>query len=100
MRKMLNKDEFMNRIKERIGEDSSDEALAFIKDMNDTYDELEAKANNDGEDWKQKYEENDKEWREKYKAAFFNPIPEQPDTSEPVEANTPKTFEELFKEKG
>lgn len=35
---ILTRDEYMNRIKERIGEDDSPEALSFIADMSDTFD--------------------------------------------------------------
>ena len=35
---ILTRDEYMNRIKERIGEDESPEALSFIADMSDTFD--------------------------------------------------------------
>ena len=49
----LNKDEFMTRIKERIGEDMSDDAVSFIEDASDTYDEL-IRRSSDTEDWKTK----------------------------------------------
>ena len=35
---ILTRDEYMNRIRERIGEDDSPEALRFIADMSDTFD--------------------------------------------------------------
>lgn len=68
---VLKREDFLNSIKTRIGEDISDEAMQFIEDMSDTYDDLASKTN-DKEDWKSKYEENDKMWKEKYKARFFN----------------------------
>ena len=40
----LTKEEFMNALKTRIGDSTTDEDLNFLKDMNETYDELE-KAN-------------------------------------------------------
>lgn len=70
---ILNKEEFMKRLKERIGEDNSDEALSFIEDMEDTFNDLETKSSgNNDEEWKKKYDELDNSWREKYKARFFN----------------------------
>ena len=64
------KDELLEALRTRIGEDNSDEAIALIEDFVDTYDDLENKAKDDGTDWKQKYEDNDKEWREKYISRF------------------------------
>ena len=70
---ILNKEEFMARLRERIGEDNSDEALSFIEDMEDTYNDLETKSSsNNDEEWQKKYDELDNSWREKYKARFFN----------------------------
>lgn len=70
---ILNREEFMARLKERIGEDNSDEALSFIEDMEDTYNDLETKSSgNNDEEWQKKYDELDNSWREKYKARFFN----------------------------
>ena len=64
------KDELLEALRTRIGEDNSDEAIALIEDFVDTYDDLENKSKGDGTDWKQKYEDNDKEWREKYISRF------------------------------
>ena len=69
---ILDKESFMNKIKERIGDDTSDEALAFMEDMTDTFNDLESKSNSAGkDDWKAKYDALDKQWREKYKQRFF-----------------------------
>ena len=58
---VLSFDELIAKIKTKIGEDTSDESIELLEDVTDTFN-----ANNDGEDWKTKYEENDKEWRKKY----------------------------------
>ena len=92
----LTKEEFMNALKTRIGDSTTDEDLNFLKDMNDTYDELE-KASQDTTDWKSKYEENDANWRQRYKDTFFN----KPDEDEDIDYgkdNKPLTYESLFKE--
>lgn len=96
------KSELMELLKNRIGEDTSDEALTLIEDFTDTLDSMENEAN-DGTDWKTKYEQNDAEWRQKYKNRFFNTgdgssdnIPHKED--EPDEPETPMTFNDLFKE--
>ena len=94
-------EEIMTLIKDRFGDDTSDETLAFLEDISDTFNDLETKASGDGEDWKAKYEQNDKEWREKYKERFFSkePTPNQDPDPEP-EDNSPKTFDDLFNVKG
>ena len=40
----LEREEFFNRIRERIGDDTSDDALRFMEDITDTYNELESRA--------------------------------------------------------
>lgn len=85
-------DEIMAKVRERIGEDDSDEAIGFIEDISDT---LESFSN--AEDWKTKYEENDKKWREKYRDRFFTSKEEveEDDIEEPKEKEK-KKFEDLF----
>lgn len=65
------KEEILEAVKARIGEDTTDEALSFIEDITDTLTDLSEKSK-DTTDWKAKYEANDKEWRDKYKARFFD----------------------------
>lgn len=99
---VLNRDDFMARINERVGDDTSDEALAFIEDMTDTFDNLS--SNTDKEEWEKKYNELDTMWREKYKARFMDPgtdpqhvIDEQIDDVK--DDGTETTFEDLFAER-
>ena len=95
------KEELMALIKDKFGDDTSDETLAFLEDVSDTFNDLETKASGDGEDWKAKYEQNDKEWREKYKQRFFSAEPDSnPDPDPEPEDNSPKTFDDLFDVKG
>ena len=85
-------DEIMAKVRERIGEDDSDEAIEFIEDISDT---LESFSN--AEDWKTKYEENDKKWREKYRDRFFTSKEEvEEDIIEEPEEKEKKKFEDLF----
>lgn len=85
-------DEIMAKVRERIGEDDSDEAIGFIEDISDT---LESFSN--VEDWKTKYEENDKKWREKYRDRFFTSKEEvEEDDIEEPEEKEKKKFEDLF----
>lgn len=85
-------DEIMAKVRERIGEDDSDEAIGFIEDISDTL-----KSFSNVEDWKTKYEENDKKWREKYRDRFFTSKEEvEEDDIEEPEEKEKKKFEDLF----
>ena len=94
---VLTRDELMTAIRTCIGEDTSDEALSFIENMEDTINDYENKAKNDGVKWKEKYEQNDKEWRTKYKERFFSGDNNQ-DIDVPDDKPKRMTFDELFKE--
>lgn len=98
------KDEILEAIKSRIGEDNSDETIAFLEDITDTLNDYEDKTKTDT-DWKAKYEENDKEWRKRYTDRFFNNDNGDgnngsDEIDEKEEPKTPTTFDELFGEKG
>ena len=102
---VLNKEEFLSRLQERIGEDTSDEAMSFIEDMTDTFNDMETRSNGQSdEEWKTKYEELDKSWREKYKARFFNSETAPADVKDEQEDDVKddakeKTYADLFEER-
>lgn len=97
------KEEILATIKDRIGDDASDEALTLLEDITDTFTDLETKAKGDGKDWKAEAERIDTEWRAKYRDRFFSdpvddPTPDpEPDSS--VDETLSMTFEKLFEEK-
>ena len=85
-------EEIMGAVRARVGEDTSDETLAFVEDIHDTLNSLAS-----AEDWKQKYEKNDAEWRAKYKERFFNPDkPTDPEPEDKTEPSEKLTFDKLF----
>lgn len=91
------REEILESLKNRIGNQSDDETIAFLEDVTDTLSDLEERAKGDGVDWKGKYEENDAEWRKKYTDRFFSSEPssvEEPPIPEPQ--SEPTTFDELF----
>ena len=93
------KEELLESIKGLLADDTSDESIALLEDVTDTFDEQKTKT--DTEDWKKKYEENDREWRQKYRDRFFSTGSEDvppPKELQPEPDNSPKTFEDLFKE--
>lgn len=72
---VLDRDNFFNRIRARLGEDDSEEALSYLEDMTDTWDDLERRARREGEEnWEEKYNNLDAEWRKRYMDRFFNTI--------------------------
>ena len=92
------REEILESIRARVGEQTDDETIAFLEDVTDTLTDFETRANGDGEDGKQRYKDNDAEWRKKYTERFFSGEP-QVKTLEPNgdEGTKPKTFEDLFK---
>ena len=95
------KEELIEEIRAVVGDDTSDNVIALIENVSDTMTELET---SDGEEWKQKFEENDKMWREKYISRFTEgtaePSAEAEPTTEPTadDEEKEKTFEDLFEE--
>lgn len=93
---ILTKEQLMESIKNRVGEDTSDDTLTFIENVNDT---IESMSTDKNTDWKQKFEENDAAWRQKYKDRFFNASPDnEEDDDDFGSPEKPMTFEALFKE--
>ena len=87
------KEELLDLIKGRIGEDTGDEALTLIEDISDTYDDLETKSK-DPENWHEKYNQLDADWRQRYKDRFYNDeaqLPEEPEGSIEI-----RSFADLF----
>lgn len=90
----MEREEYMTLVRNRVGDDTSDEALAFVDSMSRAYDEM---ANNDAAaEWERKYHENDEMWRNKYKERFFGePIqPKVEPKKDPV--NTDISIKDLF----
>lgn len=105
---VITREEMIDRIKNRLGDDTSDEAITLIEDVADTIDAYETRLA-DETDWKAKYEENDKSWREKYIARFNGKVESDADFIETPTAEDdqtddiyeePKTYEDLFTVKG
>lgn len=95
------REELMESIKKKIGDDTSDDTISFLEDIVDTFDDYDSRVNQGG-DWKKKYEDNDREWREKYRDRFFGNVEDTFELDAPGEPETviEKTrYEELFESK-
>lgn len=88
---ILNREQFLDKIKARIGEGTTDDDIEFVRDMTETFDSFADQTN-----WKQKFEDNDREWRQKYRDTFFNGKPMEEPQEETDGNDAPKTFDDLF----
>ena len=91
------REEFLKRIGENIGD--SEEDIAFLEDMTDTYDSLQSAS--DQETIQRLTAEND-ELRKKYRERFFKPADstkDDPDDDDDPEAQEKilSSFDDLFK---
>lgn len=91
----LSKEELLEKVKTYVGDRTDDETISLIEDVSDSME-----VTDDGENWKEKFEELDNQWREKYIARFSEPSMVKDDVTEPepepLEVNS---FEDLFEEK-
>lgn len=92
---ILTKEQYLERIKALVGEDTSDDSIALVADLTDTYNSLE--KNSTGAEWEAKYNaehEAHEKLRGDYMARFFagNPQEPEPDTHGAEEI----TFDDLF----
>lgn len=96
-----NRDEILEAIRKRVGEDTSDEAISLLEDVTDTFTDYETRVA-DKTDWKAKYDEMDASWRKKYMDRFSGTTGEEI-KDEQVEQikddSEPRTFDELFTER-
>lgn len=72
---VLSKEEYLNKLQEKFGSDSSDESISFVEDMVDTYSDLEKRNQGDGVDWQKKYNDLDAYWKKRYRTRFFSGAP-------------------------
>lgn len=94
------KEEIMGSLKNILGDNTSDEALVLLEDVNDTLSVDNESIKAEMESWKNKYEENDAEWRKKYRDRFYGDVDDTEERifqEESVEEK-PLTFENLFTE--
>lgn len=96
---ILSREELMAKLSAKIGDDTSDEAIALTEDISDTFADLESKANGDGVDWKAEATRIDEEWRKKYKDRFFSGDGSDDCQDDDTDDEPKKTkYSDLFKE--
>lgn len=95
------RDEIVEAVRKRIGEDTSDEAISLLEDVTDTFEDYETRVA-DKTDWKTKYDEMDASWRKKYMDRFSGKTGEEvkEEQEEQIKDDSePRTFDELFTER-
>lgn len=96
---ILSREELMAKLSAKIGDDTSDEAIALTEDISDTFADLESKANGDGVDWKAEATRIDEEWRKKYRDRFFSGDGSENNQDDEQDDEPKKTkYSDLFKE--
>ena len=102
---VLEREKFFEAVQARVGEDTTDEAIQFIEDMTDTYNDLEDRGAGDGVDWEERYKELDEKWKKKYAHRFFSggavrsvAIKEEDEVDETEDSKEKITYSDLFKE--
>lgn len=92
------REEILESLRGRFGDDPSDDDIAMLEDITDTFTDFEEKTS-DATNWKNKYEENDKAWKKKYSDRFFSKDGDENNNhyehDEP-EDKTVKSFNDLF----
>lgn len=102
----LNRDDFMARINSRLGDDNSEDALNFMRDMADTFDGLssqptDAVSKSDFDNLQGRYDELSRNYRERFMSAPIpQPEPEPPNPNDEAEQRAKSIgFKDLFSTK-
>lgn len=69
---ILSREDYIARVRARIGEEVSDEDITFIEDLTDTYDDMAAQAAGVG-DWEAKYNELKQKYIDRFTSAADSP---------------------------
>lgn len=106
---IVSKEDLLKQIKDLIGDNTSDEALALIENASDTLDAQSEGTDRDEllktiETLKTEKEELDKSWRDKYRDRFFNTdtqggnnsVPNGCEEDDGEDDTEPTEFSELF----
>ena len=104
-----NKEEIMNSLKAVLGDNTGDDVLTLLEDIDDTLsvsndpDDWKGKYEQSNEEWRTKYEEMDSNWRKKYVDRFYGDVDDTEDkifedVFEAEKEVKPTKFDDLFTE--
>ena len=87
-------EELITTIRGKMGESPTDEDLALLEDITDTFKDVQVvKTSSDETDWKAKYEQNDAEWRKRYSDRFMGKTVDTPPSTPPIPEDRASTIE-------
>lgn len=102
----LNRDDFMARINSRLGDDNSEDALSFMRDMADTFDGLSTQptdvvSKSDFDNLQGRYDELSRNYRERFMSApIVQSEAEPPNPNDEAEQRAKSIgFKDLFSTK-
>ena len=102
----VNRDDFMARINSRLGDDNSEDALNFLRDMADTFDRLSSQptdvvSKSDFDNLQGRYDELSRNYRERFMSApIVQPEPEPQNPNDEAEQRAKSIgFKDLFSTK-
>ena len=102
----LNRDDFMARINSRLGDDNSEDALNFLRDMADTFDGLSSQptdvvSKSDFDNLQGRYDELSRNYRERFMSAPI--VQQEPEPPNPIDEAEQRAksigFKDLFSTK-
>ena len=102
----LNRDDFMARINSRLGDDNSEDALNFLRDMADTFDGLSSQptdvvSKSDFDNLQGRYDELSRNYRERFMSAPI--VTQEPEPPNPIDEAEQRAksigFKDLFSTK-
>ena len=102
----LNRDDFMARINSRLGDDTSEDALNFLRDMADTFDGLSSQpadvvSKSDFDNLQGRYDELSRNYRERFMSAPI--VQQEPEPPNPIDEAEQRAksigFKDLFSTK-
>lgn len=95
----LTREELINRVRERIGDEPADDDIALLEDITDTYDDQENRIQA-APDWESKYNDLRRKYIDRFNGKVESDadfVEDQKDADETVlEYEAPKTYEDLF----
>ena len=96
------KEEIMTMLRGVVGDNSNDDIITLLEDVDDTLSIDNTALKNEAEEWKRKFEENDENWRKKYRDRFYGDVDDTEDkifNEDFSDGETKKTkYEDLFME--
>lgn len=90
------RDELMTALKGILGDTPTDEGIALLDDVNDTFANLTGEGS--AEYWRNKCNQTDAAWRKRYVERFNEPVDPEGNNKNNIDNDKPLTFESLFKE--